>query len=90
MTVLPTAIAFTMYPVTDMPRALEFYRDKLGLTAAGIVSDVWTEFSLGSGTFGIGNFAQVGSAGTAQSLAIEVPDINAYRAVLSERVERTA
>lgn len=90
MNAAPSAIAFTMYPVSDMSRAVAFYRDKLGFRQSGIASDAWTEFELGSGTFGVGTFAQVGSAGTAQSLAIEVPDMNAYRAALTERgVEST-
>ncbi len=79
------AIAFTMYPVTDMPRALAFYRDDLGLTPGEITSDYWAEFEAGGGTFGIGNFEQVGTAGTAQSLALEVTDIAALRTKLGAK-----
>jgi predicted enzyme related to lactoylglutathione lyase len=78
-------VAFTMYPVTDVPRAVAFYRDGLGLTQAGLNTDFWVEFDVGGSTFGVGNFEQVGTAGTAQSLAIEVDDVAAYRAQLSER-----
>jgi predicted enzyme related to lactoylglutathione lyase len=77
------SIAFTMYPVTDMPRAIAFYRDMLGLTPAGLESDFWYEFGLGEATFGIGNFEQVGTAGSAQSLALEVDDLAALRSKLS-------
>jgi predicted enzyme related to lactoylglutathione lyase len=78
-------IAFTMYPVTDMPRAVAFYRDTLGLTQAGLASDAWVEFAVGEGTFGVGNFEQVGAPGTAQSLALELTDMAAFRALLAER-----
>ncbi len=77
-------IAFTMYPVTDLPRAVAFYRDALGLTQAGLNSEYWVEFETGGATFGVGNFAQVGKAGTAQSLALEVSDLGALRARLLE------
>jgi predicted enzyme related to lactoylglutathione lyase len=83
-------IAFTMYPVTDMPRAVAFYRDGLGLKQDGIASDFWVEFDIDGSTFGIGNFEQVGTPGTAQSLALEIADLPAYRAQLTERgVEST-
>ena len=80
-----TGITFTMYPVTDLPRAVEFYRDVLGLTKEGMDTDFWVEFGVGEGTFGIGNFEQVGKPGTAQSLAFEVSDMTAFRKMLSER-----
>ncbi len=79
------AIAFTMYPVTDMPRAVAFYRDALGLTQSGLNSDFWVEFDAGGGTFGVGNFEQVGKPGTAQSLALEVADLPGMRSELAER-----
>jgi predicted enzyme related to lactoylglutathione lyase len=78
-------IAFIMYPVTDMPRAVAFYQDALGLEKAGLDNDFWVEFEIDGTTFGIGNFEQVGKPGTAQSLALEVPDIRSFRAKLSER-----
>ena len=78
-------IAFTMYPVTDMPRAVAFYRDALGLSPGELQSDFWYEFEAGDGTFGIGNFEQVGKPGTAQSLALEVDDLAGLRTSLKER-----
>lgn len=81
----PASIAFVMYPVTDMDRALAFYRDVLGLKQAGLASEYWVEFEVGDATFGIGNFEQVGTPGTAQSLAIEVPDMAAARTALAQR-----
>ncbi len=77
-------IAFTMYPVTDVPRAVAFYQDGLGLTKSGLELEYWVEFEVGGGTFGVGNFEQVGTPGTAQSLALEVADIESARARLAE------
>ena len=76
-------IAFTMYPVTDMQRALAFYRDLLGLVPGDLSLEYWAEFDVGGGTFGIGNFEQVGKPGTAQSLALEIEDLTAFRAKLA-------
>ena len=80
-----STIAFTMYPVSDMPRALAFYRDALGLKQTDFTSDFWTEFDIHGATFGIGNFEQIGKPGSAQSLELEVDDLPAFRAALAER-----
>ncbi len=71
-----------MYPVTDMERAATFYRETLGLKQVGLALDYWIEFDIDGQTFGIGNFEQIGKPGTAQSLALEVPDMIATRAAL--------
>src|SRR5262245_31915926 len=43
-------IAFTMYPVTDMTRAKNFYEKKLGLTVGKISEDgAWVEYDLPEG-----------------------------------------
>jgi predicted enzyme related to lactoylglutathione lyase len=78
-------IAFTMYPVTDVPRAVAFYRDDLGLTQAGLDAPFWVEFDIAGGTFGVGNFEQIGTPGSAQSLALEVADLPAFRDMLTKR-----
>jgi catechol 2,3-dioxygenase-like lactoylglutathione lyase family enzyme len=78
-------VAFTMYPVTDVARAVAFYRDGLGLTTAGLDQPFWVEFDVAGATFGIGNFDQVGTPGSAQSLALEVDDLKAFRAALAAR-----
>ncbi|MDQ2857749.1 MAG: VOC family protein [Candidatus Eremiobacteraeota bacterium] len=80
-----SGIAFTMYPVTDVSRAVAFYHDGLGLTKTGIEAEYWVEFEAGGSTFGVGNFAQVGTPGSAQSLALEVPDLVGFRTELSAR-----
>ncbi len=78
-------IAFTMYPVTDLPRAVAFYEEALGLRKGGLESAYWVEFDIDGATFGVGNFEQVGKAGTAQSLALEVDDAHALVAALAAR-----
>jgi predicted enzyme related to lactoylglutathione lyase len=80
---MATTVAFTMYPVTDLPRAVAFYRDALGLEPTEVASDFWTEFDVDGATFGIGTFEQVGTPGTAQSLALEV-DMASARARIAE------
>ncbi|MBV8117618.1 MAG: VOC family protein [Candidatus Eremiobacteraeota bacterium] len=77
-------VAFVMYPVSDMERAIAFYRDVLGFKQEGLELPFWAEFDVAGTTFGIGNFEQVGKPGTAQSFAIEVDDMAATRARLSE------
>jgi len=79
-----------MYPVTDVARAVSFYRDKLGLRQAGMNEAWWVEFDVGGATFGIGNVPDNGKPGEAQGLVLEVDDLDAYRRTLSMRgVEST-
>jgi predicted enzyme related to lactoylglutathione lyase len=47
------AIAFTVYPVTDMAKARHFYEEILGLKPAMSVGNFWQEYNLGDNTFGI-------------------------------------
>ena len=79
-----SAIAFVMYPVTDVPRAAAFYAHVVGLKKHGLDLPYWVEFEIAGGTFGIGNFEQCGKAGTAQSLSLEIDDLAAFRSVLQE------
>jgi predicted enzyme related to lactoylglutathione lyase len=80
-----TSVAFVMYPVSEMARAVAFYKDGLGLTPSGLESPYWVEFEIAGTTFGLGNFEQVGKPGTAQSLAIEVADLPGFRTALAAR-----
>jgi predicted enzyme related to lactoylglutathione lyase len=80
----PTAIAFVMYPVVDMERAVRFYTDVVGLQKSGLELAYWVEFDVAGTTFGIGNFEQVGTPGTAAALALEVADMSAARAALAK------
>jgi predicted enzyme related to lactoylglutathione lyase len=85
-----TGIAFTMYPVADVPRAVAFYSNVLGLKKAGLDLEYWVEFEIGGSTFGLGSFEQVGKPGTAQSISLEVDDMAAFRKMLADRsVEST-
>jgi len=78
-------VAFIMYPVSDMARSIAFYENVIGLKRAGLESGFWTEFEIEGVTFGLGNFPQVGTPGTAQSLALEIDDLPAYRAALEKQ-----
>jgi predicted enzyme related to lactoylglutathione lyase len=52
-----TEIAFTVYPVTDLKRARQFYEGTLGLTAARVFGDEtkgMVEYDIGPGTLAIG------------------------------------
>lgn len=55
-----TAIAYTGYPVTDMPRARAFYEGLLGLQSAKIFEHdgrQWIEYDIGPATLCISNMA---------------------------------
>ncbi|HEX2054946.1 MAG TPA: VOC family protein [Nitrospiraceae bacterium] len=52
-----TEIAFTVYPVTDLKRARQFYEATLGLKEARFFGDEkqgFVEYDIGSGTLAIG------------------------------------
>ena len=56
-----------------------------GLRPDGLDNAYWVEFDVDGMTFGVGNFEQVGTPGSAQSLALEVADLAAFRTELSGR-----
>ncbi len=77
-----TAIAYTGYPVTDMPRARAFYEGLLGLRTATIFDHEgkqWIEYEIGGGTLGISNMSsgQWKPSPDGPSLALEVADFAA-------------
>ena len=73
-------MAFVAYSVNDVPRAVAFYRDIVGLKQAGLASDYWVEFDAGDTTFGIGRGEGLGIApGSAFSAAFEVDDLTQAR-----------
>lgn len=78
------AVAFIAYPVSDIARSVAFYSDVMSLPKSGLASENWVEFDVAGVTFGVGNFPQIGQPGSAQSLALEVADLPALRATLSE------
>ena len=73
-------VAFTMYPVTDMPRARAFYGETLGLgpSASGATSP-WVEFDLpGGGCLAITTVTpNQPSASAGGTIAFEVDDLPA-------------
>lgn len=74
------------YSVKDVPRAIEFYRDVIGLTPGGMFSEHWAEFDVGQGTFGIGNGESIGiEPGSAFSAAFEVDDLSSACTRLKKR-----
>jgi len=79
-----SALAFTMYPVADLAASTAFYRDRLGLVPGALATEHWVEFEVAGATFGLGSFEQVGTPGTAQSLALEVTDLEGFRASLAQ------
>jgi predicted enzyme related to lactoylglutathione lyase len=53
-------VAFIGYPVTDLPRARDFYEGVLGLSPSRTFGEgdrVWIEYDLGPVTFAISNMA---------------------------------
>lgn len=76
-----TEIAFTGYPVTDMPRARSFYEGVLGLKPASTFDHEgkqWIEYDIAGATLGITNMAPDWKPSTAgPSVALEVADFDA-------------
>jgi predicted enzyme related to lactoylglutathione lyase len=74
-------IAFTGYPVTDLPRARQFYEETLGLKVSHIFGNEttgWVEYDIGSSTLSIGNGApQWKPSPGGGSVALEVEDFDA-------------
>jgi len=73
-------VAFTMYPVTDMPRARAFYEETLGLPPSSYgEKSPWVEFDLpGGGCFAITTVTpNAPSASAGGTIAFEVDDLAA-------------
>lgn len=72
-------IAFSCYPVTDMPRAQAFYEGVLGLKAtANYKGDGmhWVEYDIGAGTLALGMAPTMKPSTTGCSVSLEVVDFN--------------
>jgi predicted enzyme related to lactoylglutathione lyase len=81
-------VAFTMYPVKDMPRARAFYGDTLGLGPSNSgPSSPWVEFDLpGGGCLAITTVTpNEPSAGAGGTIAFEVDDLPAITAELKAK-----
>ena len=73
-------LAFIAYSVKDVPGAIKFYRDVVGLKPAEMFGDYWAEFDVADSTFGVGNGESIGiMPGTCSSAAFEVDDVAAER-----------
>ncbi len=77
-------MAFVSYPVTDVARAVAFYRDTIGLTPGESFGDSVVEFNIGNATFAV-DAESIGAPGTQFSAAFEVDDIVAMRAALAAK-----
>ncbi|MFQ5672671.1 MAG: VOC family protein [Nitrospinales bacterium] len=60
-------IAYTCYPVRDMARAVDFYRDVLGLKPL-FTGDEWSEFEIGGQRLALRKMASPASTVAAVSL----------------------
>lgn len=74
-------VAFTMYPITDVARARNFYEEKLGLTIGshGHQGEKWwIEYDLpGGGCLALTNFTgEQPSASSGGTIALEVEDLD--------------
>ena len=83
-------VAFTMYPVTDVARARDFYEKTLGLTVGNHANrgdQWWVEYDLpGGGCLALTNFTpQKPSASAGGTIALEVADLDALIADLKAK-----
>ena len=88
-----TAIPFTGYPVSDMPRARAFYEGVLGLKPGDVWEDggrAWVEYNVGPGTLALSNMtAEMWKPSSdGPSAALEVADFDAAIAHLRENQVR--
>jgi len=70
-----TELAFSCYPVTDMPRARSFYEGVLGLKATmdhEMEGCHWVEYDIGAGTLAIGVAEGMAPSKDGCSVALEV------------------
>jgi catechol 2,3-dioxygenase-like lactoylglutathione lyase family enzyme len=81
-------IDFVALPATDMPRAVAFYRDILGLKPNHQFGERFVEFAVGGMTLAIFDPASLGrpfEAVTAGGVALHVPDVAAAVAELKAK-----
>jgi predicted enzyme related to lactoylglutathione lyase len=81
-----TAIAFTVYPVSNMERARAFYEHVLGLHVTSHYRDTWVEYDVGASTFAITTTDMDRTPGAKGAVvAFEVSDIDAFVHKLRDR-----
>jgi predicted enzyme related to lactoylglutathione lyase len=79
-------IAFIVYPVSDVPRARQFYEDTLSLKIGDNWEDKWVEYDVHGIAFAITSWLpdqQPGAAGG--MIALEVDDLDATVQTLKTR-----
>ena len=81
------SIAFTIYPVSDLNRAIEFYRYALQLGEATILNERWAEFDVDGSTFAVATGGeQLGMPpGSGFSVGFEVDDLDAAAQRIRDR-----
>jgi predicted enzyme related to lactoylglutathione lyase len=78
-------IAFVAYPVRDVPRAVAFYRDVLGLGPGDPFNEQYVEFNVGSTVFAVDGSPPGYEPGTCNGVNFEVDDISAARRRLAAK-----
>jgi predicted enzyme related to lactoylglutathione lyase len=83
-------VAFTMYPITDVPRARKFYEETLGLKRGSMGNQgdhYWIEYDLPEGgCLGLTNFiADKPSDAAGGTIAFEVEDLDKLIADLKSK-----
>ena len=82
-----TEIAFSCYPVTDMPRARAFYEGILGLEVTmdhELPDGHWVEYDIGAGTLAIGKAPGMEPSQEGGFTSLEVDDFDNAIAELKE------
>ena len=78
-------IAFTGYPVTDMPRARRFYEDILHLTPSEVAdSGNWVEYEVQGAAFAICKYDGWEPSRHGPSIGFEVDDLDQAIATLKQ------
>jgi predicted enzyme related to lactoylglutathione lyase len=83
-------VAFTMYPITDVPRARKFYEETLGLKRGSMGNqgeNYWIEYDLPEGgCLGLTNFVPDKPSDSAGgTIALEVEDLDKLMADLKAK-----
>jgi predicted enzyme related to lactoylglutathione lyase len=78
-------IAFTGYPVKDLPRARTFYESVLHLKPSKVSDDgTWVEYDVNGAAFFIGNFEDWPPAKGGPAIAFEVDDLDQTMHILRD------
>lgn len=77
-------VAFIAYAVRDVPRAVAFYRDVLGLQTGEPFNANYVEFNVGSTAFAVDGEPPGYAPGTCSGLNFEVDDVATVRKHLLE------